>query len=140
MLKNQGSLRRIQFIALLMILLALLIKGISMQLVTMNYVKPHWDTNYYLNIGSNYFVRGGLTPYMWRVPPDSHIIAGSGTGYGIFLLLFWFKLFGLTLQSGQMMMYLLGVISLPVCYGLVRIWWGDDLSAIGAVVFTALNT
>ena len=59
--------------AMLFLMLGLLIKALSMPVE-----EVHWDTNYYLNIGSNFVERGELTPYMWRLGADTHIIAGSG--------------------------------------------------------------
>ena len=59
--------------------------------------QPTWiqsDENYYINIYQNYVDRGELTPYMWRLGGDTNIIAGSGTGYGIFVLIGWMRIFG----------------------------------------------
>ncbi|MEO1442732.1 MAG: hypothetical protein AAFV33_20185, partial [Chloroflexota bacterium] len=60
-------LRRMAFI---IIPVALLLKFAAIFVWTV-----HFDTNYYLNIGSNFIERGGLTPYMWRIPPDANILA-----------------------------------------------------------------
>jgi 4-amino-4-deoxy-L-arabinose transferase-like glycosyltransferase len=120
--------------AMLFLMLGLLIKILAMPLVPVN-----WDSNYYLNIGSNFIERGELTPYMWRLGADTTIIAGSGTGYGVLLLTFWFKIFGLSLYAGYALMYMLGVLSLIVLYGLARAWWQSPAAALVAVVFTGLT-
>ncbi len=120
--------------ALLFLVLGLLLKALSMPVAPV-----HFDTNYYLNIGSNFIERGEFTPYMWRLGADTNIIAGSGTGYGILLLDYWFKIFGLSLFSGYIFMYMIGIVSLVVIYFLARDWWGDQIAGIGAVVFVALS-
>jgi hypothetical protein len=126
--------RRILWLAGGFIILGLLLKLILMQLAPV-----HWDSNYYLNIGSNFIERGEITPYMWRLGADTHIIAGSGAGYGILLLTYWFKVFGLSLLSGYAFMYLIGLLSLVVVYYVARDWWGGRIAGIGAVVFMALD-
>ncbi|MDQ7025956.1 MAG: glycosyltransferase family 39 protein [Anaerolineae bacterium] len=120
--------------AMLFLLLGLLLKALSMPLATV-----HWDSNYYLNIGSNFIERGELTPYMWRLGADTNIIAGSGTGYGVLILTYWFKVFGLSLYSGYALMYIVGVLSLVVLYFLARDWWQSRQAGIIAIVFTALS-
>jgi hypothetical protein len=119
----------------LFIMLALLLKVISMP-----YEPIHWDTNYYLNIGMNYINHGELTPYMWRLDPNTNIIAGSGTGYGILLLVLWLKIFGVSVYSGYILMYIVGVMWLFGLYFLVRMWWQSWVAGVAAVVFTALST
>jgi hypothetical protein len=103
----------------------------------------HLDTNYYLNIGSNFIEHGGLTPYMWRVPPDANIIAGSGTGYGILLQTFWLKTFGLNLISGRLQSYLAGILALVVIYLTARKLWNGRAAlvtvAAASVTFTFLG-
>lgn len=126
--------RRVLWSAGLFIMVGLLLKILSMQLTPV-----HWDSNYYLNIGTNFIERGELTPYMWRLGTDTNIIAGSGTGYGILLLNYWFKVFGLSLLSGYLFMYLTGLLSLLVLYLVARDWWGGKTAGIGAVVFMALT-
>jgi hypothetical protein len=126
--------RRVLWPAGLFVVAGLLLKILSMQLTPV-----HWDTNYYLNIGSNFIERGGLTPYMWRLGTHTNIISGSGSGYGILLLTYWFKVFGLSLLSGYIFMYLTGILSLVVLYFVARDWWGGEPAGIGAVVFMALS-
>ena len=63
----------------------------------------HYEENYYLNIAQNYADRGELTPYMWQLG-DSNIIAGSGSGYGIIILIYWLNLVGESLIWGRMLM------------------------------------
>jgi hypothetical protein len=120
--------------ALFFLVLGLFLKALSMAIAPV-----HWDTNYYLNIGSNFIERGELTPYMWRLGADTNIIAGSGTGYGILLLDYWFKFFGLSLLSGYIFMYIIGLASLVVIYFVARDWWCDPIAGIGAVVFVVLS-
>ncbi len=121
-------------VALLFLMLGLLLKILSMPLEAV-----HWDSNYYLNTGSNFVERGELTPYMWRLGVDTTIISGSGSGYGVLLLTYWFQFFGLSLYSGYILMYSFGLLSLVVLYFLARDWWQNQYSPIIAVVFTALT-
>ena len=76
---------------------------------------------------------------MWRLGADTNIIAGSGTGYGILVLNYWFNVVGLSLLSGYIFMYLVGLLSLVVVYFLARDWWGGEAAGIGAAVFMALT-
>lgn len=94
----------------------------------------HFDTNYYLNIGSNFIERGGLTPYMWRIPPDANIVAGSGTGYGILLQTLWLDAFGLSLVSGRVLTYLAGALTLVPMYFTVRRMWDADAALMTVTV------
>ena len=121
--------------AALFIMLGLLIKTLSMP-----FQPVHYDTNYYLNIGSNFIEHGELTPYMWRLGADTTIIAGSGTGYAVLLLTFWLKIFGLSLMSGYIFMYLVGVLALIVLYFAARTWWDSWIAGLAAVAYAALTT
>ena len=125
---------KIIFTALLFIMIALILKGV---MIFVSYV--HFDTNYYLNIGSNFIERGQLTPYMWRLDPDSNIIAGSGTGYGVLILTYWLKFFGLSLNSGYALMYIVGIINLIVLFFLAKLWWRSDIAAWFSVVAFAIT-
>jgi hypothetical protein len=120
--------------AILFIMLGLLIKALSMP-----FQPVHYDTNYYLNMSSNFIERGELTYYMWRLSPDTNIIAGSGTGYGVLLLAIWLKIFGFSLMSGYIFMYLVGVLALTVLYFLAREWWDSWIAGVAAVVYAALT-
>ena len=92
--------RRLWQLAGLFIMLGLVLKLFAMQ-----FAPVHIDSNYYLNIASNFIERGELTPYMWRLGADTNIIAGSGTGYGIWLN-YWFNVVGLSLLSGYLCIWL----------------------------------
>ena len=116
-----------------------IVSGLLLKILSMQFTPVHYDTNYYLNIGSNFILRGELTPYMWRLGADTTIISGSGSGYGILFLTYWFKVFGLSLLSGYIFMYLTGLLSLVVLYFVARDWWGGPAAGIGAVVFMALS-
>ena len=98
--------------------------GLALKLVAILFFPPHFDSNYYLNIGSNFIERGGLTPYMWRLPDSSNIIAGSGTGYGIVLQALWFRIFGLSLFAGRLYSFLMGLGMLAAVFAATRIWFG----------------
>ena len=119
--------------------LLFLMLGLLLKILSMSFAAVHQDSGYYLNIGSNFIERGELTPYMWRLGADTNIIAGSGTGYGVLLLNYWFKVFGLSLLSGYIFMYLAGLLSLVVLYFLARDWWGGQAAGVGAVVMVALT-
>jgi hypothetical protein len=122
-------------LAVLFIMLGLFLKALSMPSAPV-----HFDTNYYLNIGTNFINHGELTPYMWRLDPDTNIIAGSGTGYGVLLLTYWLKIFGVSLYAGYALMYIVGILSLVVLFFLVRTWWQSWVAALAAVAFTALSS
>ncbi|MEL6152034.1 MAG: hypothetical protein AAFR56_20560 [Chloroflexota bacterium] len=123
-------LRRMAFI---IIPVALLLKFAAIFVWTV-----HFDTNYYLNIGSNFIERGGLTPYMWRIPPDANILAGSGTGYGILVQTWWLQTFGLTLVSGRILTYLWGALALiPMYFGVRRLW--DETAATLTVTLAVIS-
>jgi len=98
--------------------------GLTLKLVAMLFFPPHFDSNYYLNIGSNFIERNGLTPYMWRLPESSNIIAGSGTGYGIVLQALWFQVFGLSLFAGRLYSFIMALAMLAVVFVAARIWFG----------------
>jgi len=104
---------------------AFLAIGLLLKLVAMLFFPPHFDSNYYLNIGSNFIERGGLTPYMWRLPESSNIIAGSGTGYGIVLQALWFRVFGLSLFIGRLYSFLMGMGLLGAVFMTTRVWFGS---------------
>lgn len=85
----------------------------------------HGDENYYINIFQNFVDRGELTPYMWRLGGETNIIAGAGTGYGIFVLIGWMKLFGESLFGIRMLMVLAGMVTAWLYYLTSRKWWGS---------------
>lgn len=121
-------------VALIFIMIGMIYKGSALFGSDVN-----WDTNYYLNIGSNFIERNEVTPYMWRLGADSKIIAGSGTGYGVYILTVWLKVFGLSLLSGYALMYIAGVLSLIVLYFLAKNWWQSDIAGIIAVAYIGLT-
>ncbi|GAB5492185.1 MAG: hypothetical protein Phog2KO_24000 [Phototrophicaceae bacterium] len=135
MYSSQVTTQAVIKVALLFIMVALILKVAAMYAMSVDY-----DTNYYLNIGSNFIERGELTPYMWRLGADTNIIAGSGTGYGIYLLNFWFKMFGLSLFSGYIFMYALGIIALVVLFFLTKMWWQNTTAAWVGITFASLTT
>lgn len=99
--------------------------GLALKLVAMLFFPPHFDSNYYLNIGSHFIEQGGLTPYMWRLPESSNIIAGSGTGYGIVLQALWFRVFGLSLFTGRLYSFLMALGMIAAVFIATRIWFGE---------------
>lgn len=136
--RESATERQLAIVALALVFAALALKVALMVLTEQGRLTAAFDSNYYLNIGSNYLLRGGTTPYMWRIPPDSIILSGSGSGYGIYLLLWWFRAFGLSLASGHRLMFLIGLLTLPPCYLLARQFWGSVSAGAAAVAFTAL--
>jgi hypothetical protein len=126
--------RRLMF-ALWVALAALLI----VKLINAFNAPIHSDTNYYLNIGVGYFQQGILTPPMWRFNPDWNIITGSGSGYGIYLLLGWFRAFGVSALSGHVFNYLVGLATLPVLYMVAWRWFGQPIAGVGAVAAFAVS-
>jgi len=98
------------------------------------------DENYYINIYQNYVDRGELTPYMWRLGGDTNIIAGSGTGYGIFVLIGWMRIFGESLFGVRMLMVLAGLVTAWVYYLIARKWWESQEAGIAALVFGLVST
>ena len=105
--------------------------------------QPTWiqsDESYYINIFQNYVDRGELTPYMWRLGGNTNIIAGSGTGYGIFLLIGWMKLFGESLFGVRMLMVIAGLATAWIYYLLSMRWWGSQEAGIAALIFGLVST
>jgi len=100
----------------------------------------HWDENYYINIFQNYVDRGELTPYMWRLGGETNIIAGSGTGYGIFILIGWMKLVGESLFGVRMLMVIAGLVTAWIYYLISMRWWGNQEAGVAALVFGLVNT
>jgi hypothetical protein len=86
--------------------------ALILKLINVFNAPAHWDTGLYLNIAVGYFERGILTPLMWRFNPEWNIVTGSGSGYAIFLVIGWTKLFGVTVLSGHLLMYLVGLLNL----------------------------
>ncbi len=114
-----------------------IIVALAMRVQTLQLMPIDWDENYYLNIGSNFIERGGLTPYMWRLDPDTNIIAGSGTGYGIYALVIWLKYAGLTFESGRWFMFIVSMLNVVAMYGLATAWWGRHEAGLVAAAFAA---
>lgn len=100
----------------------------------------HWDTDYYLNIGTAFIDRNTLTPLMWRLDPHWNIISGSGSGFGVIFLALWLKLFGLSVINGQLLMYVVGLATLPVVYVLLKQWWNEQSALWGLLFFVLSNT
>lgn len=100
----------------------------------------HGDENYYINIFQNFVDRGELTPYMWRLGGETNIIAGAGTGYGIFVLIGWMKLFGESLFGIRMLMVLAGMVTAWLYYLTSRKWWGSTEAGVTAMVFGVVST
>lgn len=125
--------------ALAAIACALVLKAGLMVLTERGHVATAFDSSFYLNIGTHYFESGGLTPFMWRIPQDNIVISGSGTGFGIYLLLAWFKVFGVSLAAGQRFSFLCGVLTLPLLFLALRRFWDDVRGAWAGVVFVAVS-
>jgi len=129
----EKSMRRILLV--LIILLAIVFRIWASQ--------PTWiqsDESYYINIYQNYVDRGELTPYMWRLGGDTNIIAGSGTGYGIFVLIGWMRVFGESLFGVRMLMVLAGLVTAWVYYLTAKKWWGSQEAGMAALVFGLVST
>jgi len=105
--------------------------------------QPTWiqsDESYYINIFQNFVDRGELTPYMWRLGGETNIIAGSGTGYGIFILIGWMKLVGESLFGVRMLMVIAGLATAWVYYQISMRWWGNREAGVAALIFGLVNT
>lgn len=126
--------------AALLVTLLICSVGLAVKVYAARTMPTHPDAVFYLNIGSHYIERGGLTPYMWRLPDDSNIIAGSGTGYGILLLVTWLDAFGLTFGAGRALMLLLGVVNALVMVGFVRTWHNRTAGIIAGALFVVSTT
>jgi len=105
--------------------------------------QPTWiqsDENYYINIFQNYVDRGELTPYMWRLGADTNIIAGSGTGYGIYVLIGWMLVFGESLFGLRMLMVIAGLATAWIYYLISLRWWGSKEAGVAALIFGLVST
>ena len=98
------------------------------------------DENYYLNIYQNYADRGGITPYMWRMGEDSRIMAGSGTGYGIYILIGWMLLFGESLIAMRALMITAGILTAGMYYLIARELWQSREAGFAALIFGLTST
>lgn len=131
---NTISIASISKIAGVFLMLALMLKLFAIFSPAVD-----WDTNYYLNIALNQIEFGGLTPYMWRIDPDANIIAGSGTGYAILLTKLWFQQFGISVISGRILMYIVGLFILVTVFFVARSLWKSTVAGIIAIVFAAVT-
>lgn len=135
LVSTQQSSRTVQYV-----LAALLGLGLILRVLSAAPTWIHYDENYYLNISQNYILRGELTPYMWRLDADTNIIAGSGTGYGIYLLVGWMKLTGLSLFGGRLLMIGISLATACVMYAVAARWWQSRLAGVVALVFGIVST
>ncbi len=129
------SLRIAYYLVAVILALGLIIKILS--------AAPTWihlDENYYLNISQNYIMRGELTPYMWRLDTSTNVIAGSGTGYGIYLLVVWMKLVGVSLFGGRVLMILISLLTAGVMYAVAYKWWESRVAGVVALMFGLIST
>jgi hypothetical protein len=99
----------------------------------------HYDTNLYLNVAVGYFDHGTLTPYMWRLDPAWNLVGGGGTVYGILLLVFWTRLFGLSVTSAHLLSFLVGLVNIPLIFLLARRWFQRESAGWWAVGFFVLS-
>ena len=115
--------------------------GLSLLLKLINVFNApsNWDTGIYLNIAVGYFERGILTPLMWRFNPEWNIVTGSGSGYAIFLLIGWLKIFGISVLAGHLLMYIIGLLNLPVIYLLGKRFYNSREAGLWAMGFFALS-
>lgn len=122
-----------------LVLLTLIVIALILKLSNVFNAPVHWDTGIYLNMAVGYFERGILTPLMWRFNPEWNIVSGAGSGYGIFVIIGWTKLFGVSIQSGHLLMYLLGVLNLPIIFLLATRFYGSRPAGLWAMAFFALS-
>ncbi len=134
-LPSDQSSRRVLYAIIVLSLLGVLLKFAAAAPVWL-----HYDENYYLNIGQNFVDRGELTPYMWRLDSNTNIVAGSGSGYGIYLLVGWMKLVGVTLVNARLLMIGLNLLTAVVMYFVAQKWWESRAAGVAALVFTLVST
>ncbi len=130
---TQGpSLTNTRRVAIVLIALMLAVKLLAL------FTAPvHQDDNYYLNLGKTFFERGTLSYHMWRLD-DTGMIGGGGTGYGVLLLIGWFRAFGLSDLSGRLFSFTAGLFALGVLFITARRWQGER-TALFATVFAAAS-
>jgi hypothetical protein len=117
----------------------LIVAACLLKLINVVNAPIHIDTNLYLNIAQGYFERGTWTPPMWRYNPEWNIITGSGSGYGFIVVLMWLSVFGVSIISSHILMYSIGLLTLPVIYYICKRWYKDPTSALWAVTFFSLT-
>jgi len=122
------------------ILAGIIIMGIMFRIWASQPTWMNGDENYYINIFQNYADRGELTPYMWRLGGETNIIAGSGTGYGIYVLIGWMMVFGESLFGLRMLMVVAGLLTAWVYYLVSRRWWENEVAGVAAMVFGLVST
>ena len=121
------------------LLLLFIVAALVLKLVNVFNAPPHWDTNLYLSIVLGYLERGILTPLMWRFNPEWNIVPGAGAGYGVFLIIGWIKLFGFSILSGQVLMYLVGLLNVPVIYLLGKRFYSNPTAGLWAAAAFTLS-
>jgi len=124
-----------RFLVITLIFLAVFFRVMASRPVWMN-----GDENYYLNIFQNFVDRGEITPYMWRLGEGSKIIAGSGTGYGIYILVGWMLIFGESLLAMRALMITAGIITAWVYYLIAKEMWQSQEAGITALIFGLVST
>jgi hypothetical protein len=117
----------------------LIVVALIFKLINVFNAPAHWDTGLYLNIAVGYFERGILTPLMWRYNPEWNILTGSGSGYGVFILIGWLRVFGVSVLSGHLLMYVVGLLNLPVIYLLAKRYYRNPQAGLWAMGFFALS-
>lgn len=123
----------------LIIVVLLLVVGAACRIWVSQLNWMHYDENYYLNITQNYIARGEITPYMWRLG-DLPIIAGGGSGYGIFLLIAGLRAVGNSLFWGRILMAAVNLITAGVIYWVARKWWTSHLAGLAAFGYAIVAT
>ncbi|MEM6528778.1 MAG: glycosyltransferase family 39 protein, partial [Chloroflexota bacterium] len=126
--------------SLLAVIAVIIVAGIVLRFLAITPTWIHYDENYYLNIGVNFIEHGELTPYMWRLDPDSNIIAGSGTGYGVLLLTWWQALFGVTLVGVRVLMVLVGLTTAAMMYFVGAVWWSSRAAGVATAIVAVVST
>jgi hypothetical protein len=98
---------------------------LALKLASVFRTPPHWDASYYLDTTITFMESGKLSPHMWRIDPDVNLLTGGASGYGALILPAWMSVFGVSLLSGRMLMYVCGLLSLGLVYWTARQWWGE---------------
>jgi hypothetical protein len=120
---NFQSFTRQQIITVLVMVFVCLMLALKLAAVFRD--PPHWDAGYYLDLALNFLESGQLTPRMWRIDRDMNLLTGGAGGYGALILPAWVSVFGASLLSGRMLMYVCGLLSLGLVYWIANRWWGQ---------------
>lgn len=87
------------------------------------------DEGYYLSATTSTLEGGGLSPIMMRIPGSLPV-----WGYAYWLYTGWAKLVGLGLLQARIASFLIGLLSLPLLFATVRLWYSTEAAWVSTAI------